>query len=507
MKTDANSSKIFWGCFVALITTSLAFSTRIALVNGPWAAQFELDAVQQGVLFGAGIWPFAISIILFSLVIDKIGYKAAMFFSFVCYAAYGLCALLAYSSSDNLVAYNYLYFGSIILGLGNGTVEAFINPVIATIFSSEKTKRLNFLHAGWPAGLVIGGLIVTLLGGWGSENWLILIAVVIIPSIAFLIALSGVTFPVNERVAGGATYREMLAEFGVVCAFVSALLISSQLQQVFAVWNSVTTWVVTIVLTIAYGLYARSLGRPIMIVLVFIMIPLAITELGTDGWITRLMEEPLQAIGWNPILVLVYTSAIMMVLRFNVGPIVAKLGPLGLLAASTVLAIAGLYLLSMAHSLLFIFVAATIYAVGKTYFWPTMLGVVAEQCPKGGALTLNSIAGVGMLSVGILGGPLIGFFQESTQIAAVEEANPAIVESISRTATYVLGEYQAIDAAKLAALPEGVRSQIEPIIEQSTQSSLAKITIFPISMLVGYIGLILYFKSRGGYKPVAIADH
>ena len=204
---------------------------------------------------------------------------------------------------------------------------------------------------------------------------------------------------------------------------------------------------------------------------------------------------------------LVYTSVIMMVLRFNVGPVVNKLGPLGLLATAATLAIIGLYLLSMAHSLAFIFLAATVYGFGKTYFWPTMLGVVAEQCPRGGALTLNSIAGIGMLSVGILGGPLIGFFQESTRVAAVEEANPAIVESISYTQTYVLGEYQAIDAAKLAALPDAVREEVQPIIENSTQSSLAKITIFPIIMLIGYIGLILYFKSRGGYKPIALADH
>lgn len=507
MKNDANATKVFWGCFIALITTSLAFSTRIALVNGPWSDQFALDAVQQGVLFGAGIWPFAISIILFSLVIDKIGYKVAMYFSFICYALYGVFAFLAHGSADNAVAYNYLYIGSIILGLGNGTVEAFINPVIATIFSHEKTKRLNFLHAGWPAGLVIGGLIVTFLGPWNSENWLILIAAVIVPSIVFLAALFSVTFPVNERVAGGASYRDMLAEFGIVCAFIAILLISSQLQQVIPGWSATVTWIVTIALTAAYGFYARSLGRPIMIVLVVIMIPLAITELGTDGWITSLMENPLKESGWNPILVLVYTSAIMMVLRFNVGPIVARVGPLGLLALSAIAAIIGLSLLSFASGLAFIFFAATIYALGKTFFWPTMLGVVAEQCPRGGAMTLNSIAGIGMLSVGILGGPLIGNFQETTKLDAVRAADPAIAETITHEMTYILGKYEGIDSAKLAALPADVQATITPVIERSNQSSLLKITIFPIIMLVGYIGLILYFKSRGGYKPLAVADH
>src|SRR5690606_9635112 len=113
-------------------------------------------------------------------VIDKIGYKSAMYFSFACYAIYGLCAFLAYGTEDKGAAYNLLYMGSIILALGNGTVEAFINPVVATLFSHEKTKRLNFLHAGWPAGLVLGGVIMTALGAvFPDYNWLILVAVVI----------------------------------------------------------------------------------------------------------------------------------------------------------------------------------------------------------------------------------------------------------------------------------------------------------------------------------------
>ncbi len=484
----------------------MAFSTRIGLVFGSWSDQFGLDGVQEGVLFGAGIWPFAISIILFSLIIDKIGYRTAMLFSFICYAIYGLCAFIAHGTEDNASAYNWLYIGSIILGLGNGTVEAFINPVVATIFSKEKTKWLNILHAGWPGGLVVGGLTVTALGATGEKHWLILVAAVLLPAIIFLVMLIGAKFPVQERVASGTTYREMLAEFGIVGAFISSLLICSQLEAL-GWWSTTITWILTILSTAAYGIYAKALGRPVMIVLVLIMIPLAITELGTDGWITSLMEAPLTEAGFHPILVLVYTSVIMMVLRFNVGPIVNALTPLGLLATAATFAIIGLYLLSFASSLGFIFLAATIYGVGKTYFWPTMLGVVAEQFPKGGALTLNAIAGVGMLSVGIIGGPLIGYFQESNVINAIEDSNPAIVESVSHTKSYILGEYQALDSAKLSSQPQEVQDTLQPIIEESSQSALARITIFPFIMLAGYIGLILFYKSRGGYKPVEIADH
>ncbi|MBC9889817.1 MAG: MFS transporter, partial [Opitutae bacterium] len=181
-------------------------------------------------------------------VIDKIGYRTAMIFSFICYALYGIFAFLAHGASDNAVAYNYLYMGSIILGLGNGTVEAYINPIVATMFNKEKTKWLNILHAGWPGGLVVGGLLTAALGKTGQQQWLILIALVIVPAIIFFVMLIGAHYPVNERVASGTTYREMLAEFGTVCALIAAWLIAAQLGQVFGFSNTVV-WVLTIVST------------------------------------------------------------------------------------------------------------------------------------------------------------------------------------------------------------------------------------------------------------------
>ena len=134
------SKLLFWGCFIALITTSFAFITRMYLCDVRFGTDFNIDKVGIGSLKGAGVWPFAISIILFSLVIDRIGYRTAMFFSFVCYSIYLVMAWLAYGaiqgvSGEELVAaqktgFNLLYWGSIILALGNGTVEAFINPVV-----------------------------------------------------------------------------------------------------------------------------------------------------------------------------------------------------------------------------------------------------------------------------------------------------------------------------------------------------------------------------------------
>ena len=511
--------KLFWGCFIALITTAFAFITRAFLVGDPsfWPSTFGLNQVQGQELFGAGIWPFAISIIVFSLIIDNVGYRAAMFFSFICYALYAILAFQAYGivSAEGLTgdalkaaqadAYNKLYMGSVILGLGNGTVEAFINPVVATMFKRDKTKWLNILHAGWPGGLVLGGILTIVLGEQAAEDWRILIYVIAIPAVVYLVMLLKAEFPVNERVESGTSYKEMLAEFGAIGALIAGYLIFRQLGMVFG-WSDNMVYILTAVATVGYGIYCKSLGRPLLIFMCIIMIPLATTELGTDGAITGLMEEPLKEAGKHPLLVLIYTSAIMMILRFwFAGPIVAKLGPLGLLAASAILAIAGLYLLSTASGLFMVFACATLYGFGKTFFWPTTLGVVSEQCPKGGALTLNAIAGIGMLAVGILGGPVIGKMTEDSIKASVEEATDAATyESISNDSTYFLGDYTAVDAEKVGKLPEEQKAKVSESIQSGKQGSLASVAIFPLFMLACYGALSLYFKNKGGYKPVEL---
>ena len=517
MSNETNNSTgdklLFWGCFIALITTAFAFITRAFLVNDPglWPATFNLDAVQGQELFNAGIWPFAISIIAFSLIIDKIGYKTAMFFSFACYAIYAALALTAYGIVNGVEgealadaqtkAFGYLYLGSVVLGLGNGTVEAFINPVVATMFQKEKTKWLNILHAGWPGGLVLGGLLTIALGAQAAEDWRILIYLIALPAIVFLVMLFKANFPVNERVAAGTSYKEMLGEFGVVGAFIAFGLIFGQLGQVFG-WSSTVTLAIIVILTIAYGIYCQSIGRGILIFLCLIMMPLATTEIGTDSAITGILEEPMKAAGWNPLWVLIYTSAIMAVLRFwFAGQIVEKLTPIGLLIVSAALAVLGLFFLSTAQGFAMLFIFATLYGFGKTFFWPTMLGVVSEQCPKGGALTLNAIAGIGMLTVGIIGGPLIGKMQEDSAKNALE---PATYEKISKEDSYILGKYTAVDANKVSELGEEAAKETNDKIKVARQGALANVTIFPIAMLIAYISLFVYFKRRGGYKTVEI---
>ncbi len=513
---QVNDRIVFLGCFIALITTAFAFISRTFMINtqAMWPTDFGLDKVQAQTLFGHGIWSFSVSIILFSLIIDRIGYRVAMFVSFICYAIYAALALTAHGivhatglEGEALVAaqargLKLLTYGSIILGLGNGTVEAFINPVVATMFSDAKTKWLNILHAGWPGGLVLGGLISIGLGSAATEDWRLLIYIIAIPAVIYMLMLLGVKFPVSERVSSGATYRDMLAEFGAIGALIAAFLIFRQLGDTFK-WPDSVVWGLIAAAVITYGLYCGSLGRPMLIFLCLIMMPLATTELGTDGAITGIMEEPMKAAGYQPLWVLIYTSAVMMVLRFFAGPVVKALTPLGLLACCAALAIIGLYWLSMAQTFAVIFAAATLYGVAKTYFWPTMLGVVSEQYPKGGALTLNAIAGIGMLTVGVIGGPLIGHLQENSAKAALESKMPGTYEKISKSDKYFLGAYTAVDEAKVSSQPNA--DEIDSTVRVAKQSALAKVTVFPLVMLISYLILLAYFKSRGGYRPVDVA--
>jgi MFS family permease len=525
---DKNDKILFWGCFLALIATAFGFITRMFLI-GEWSTQFGLDAAQSGRLAGIGIWPFAASIIFFSLVIDKIGYKASMVIAFIGHITWAIMGVAAYfvgKGGDNQTAFQLLYWGSLVLALANGTVEAFINPVVATVFSGNKTKWLNILHAGWPGGLVLAGIIVIFMG---TANWGLKVGIIAVPAVVYLVMLLPIKFPVQERVASGVSYRDMLAEFGILGAAIVGFLTTLQLIDFATVGGTVAISgglkgffiAIGVGMVVAFGLYTKSLGRPLMFILVLIMMPLATTEIGTDGWITSIMEG-VTAGKFHPGWVLVYTSAIMMVLRFMAGPIIHALSPLGLLMACSVLAIIGLTLLAGATGIAFIFFAATLYAIGKTFFWPTMLGVVSEQTPRGGALTLNAIAGIGMLSVGTLGFPFIGALQAGKQINAVaasEEAKavPGLVENGALTVTqdraiYEVITYSAIDLdafnAKVSALPEAkakeLGGQLAAIKAKASQGALKDMAMFPVIMLIAYIALFLYFKSRGGYKPVQL---
>lgn len=489
---EVRETYLFWSCFIALIATAFGFIVRTQIIN-EWGVEFNLSETQKGEILGAGLWPFAITIVLFSLIIDKIGYGRAMVFAFVCHVS---SAIITISAKN----YETLYLGTFIAALGNGTVEAVINPVVVTMFKKQKVKWLNILHAGWPGGLVLGGVIAL---GMGDTDWKFKVGLILIPTIAYGVMMFRQAFPVHERVEAGVSYLDMLKEVGVLGALIIVWLMTSEVGRVLGVPTLVQIAIIVVVVG-AYGAYVRTLGRPLFVILLLIMLPLATTELGTDSWITDLLMPEMEGLGFHAGWVLIYTSFIMMVLRFSAGAIVHRVAPLTLLALSSAIAIVGLTSLSMSAGIM-IFVAATIYGIGKSFFWPTMLGVVAEQFPKGGALTINTIAGVGMLGVGIVGSAFLGVIQDKEIAGALLDEHPELhAQVIGEEQSSVLGPYQAIDAQKVEETSEESKEVVAAISADAKKSALFTVAIFPVIMLISYILLIVYFRSKGGYSIVTM---
>jgi DHA2 family metal-tetracycline-proton antiporter-like MFS transporter len=494
---SAEARKTFAVCFAALVATSFCFILR-AFSIGAWGKEFDLSQTQMGELAGVGLWPFAISIVLLSLIIDRIGFKMTLWFAAACHLL-GLILILQANG------YWSLYWGTFVLSLGNGAVEAGINPLIAREFRHDKTTWLNRLHAGWPAGFVLGGLLAMMFPA--DMGWRYQMGLILIPVITYIVMLLPRSFPPSERVSAGVSYREMLAEAGFISALVVAFMMVSELARVFE-WGAGIKWGLIAAMTIGYGLWSRSAGKPLFIVMILVMIPLAITELGTDSWITELLTPAMTDLGLNAGWVLVYAMAIVLVLRLFAGPLVHKFSPLGLLAISSLVAVVGLWLLSSAASAVAIVVAATVYSFGKAFFWPTSLGVVAEQSPRGGAITLNVVAGIGMLGAGVIGGPLIGQVLDRQMVHGVAaydaQHNTQLVETLKTERVGITGEYTAIDPSKRAALAGDEKAAVDAADRESKHDALRTIAFLPGIMFLVYLGLILYFRSRGGYKPVVL---
>jgi MFS family permease len=488
------SKKLFLTCFIALVATSFGFIIRANII-GDLGVHFNLSETQKGEILGVGLWPFALSIILFSLVIDKIGYGRALAFGFVCHVAATIVTIFA-------TGYQMLYWGTFILALGNGTVEAVINPVVATAYSKDKTRWLNILHAGWPGGMVLGGLLILIL--MPGLGWRWKVGLLLIPAAVYGAMLIKTKFPVQERVKAGVPYKVMLQETGIIGALIVVVIMIAEIGRIFQ-WSFTLKVVIAAALISGYALYVRTLGKPMLIFLILIMLPLATTELGTDSWITELVTPVMGKMGLAPGWVLIYTAGIMMILRFLAGPIIHKISPLGLLAAGSAVAVIGLVFLSKATGIL-IFIAATIYALGKSFFWPTMLGVAAERFPKGGALTINAIGGMGMLSVGVLGAVFMGNIQDRQIDRELAAGNPALHAKVAAAEKVsVFGAYRPIDQEKLATLSPDEMQSVDTAVGSAKKSALMTVAIFPAVMLVCFLILIFYFKAKGGYKPVELA--
>jgi MFS family permease len=539
-----HQGRLFLGCFISLIATAFGFVVR-GMVITEWGTVFNLTETQKGSIIGAGLFPFAISIILFSLFIDRLGYGKTMIFAWL---GHVVSAILTITAQN----YTMLYFGTLLFALANGAVEAVINPVAATLYPKEKTKYLNFMHAGWPGGMVLAGILAIAMG---SARWELKVGLVLIPAVIYGILLFGQRFPVHERVAAGVSYADMMREFGAAGCFIVVYFLVMALMTVFSVlvpegtvlppWTNYLPLIVSVIAGVVFLAAYQSLGRPMFVFLLVVMVLLATTELGVDSWVVDLMTPVLLSVSAKGgALLLVYTALIMTILRFCAGPIVHRLSPLGMLATCAAIAALGLVFLSLANTAALVFIAATMYGVGKTFFWPTTLGVVSEQFPRGGALTLNAMGGMGMIAVGVLGGPMLGTLLDRALDADMAKTNSVIHKEIVESEKTNFGiTYRPLDKKKIAAFDEiaGLEkaSKVSPtasaeevkagaeaaaklaaknltaqqlsaavsksktvgdVVQETKHGMLMKVAVLPAIMCICYIGLIMYFQSKGGYQ-------
>ncbi|HSS99131.1 MAG TPA: MFS transporter [Terriglobales bacterium] len=406
-----NKRQLFIVSVIALVTAGIAASIRGNLAD-VLQHQFldPIDPVHSaemiGTILGVAFFGFALTIMIGSPMLDYLGMRFLLLLACFCFITGTLILIFTQSLSAHFSAYRVLWTGALISGIGWGLTETVINPLAVTLYPEDQTHRLNVLHAWWPGGLIIGGLM-----GLGLSklnlDWRLQLGCVLVPAVIFGVMLLASKFPPTERVAAGISTGQMMKEF----------------------------------------------FRPFFLVWFFSMFLTAASELAPGQWVQLALTHTVHMPG---ILLLVYVSALMFVMRHFAGPMVHKLSPVGLLWCSCLLASLGLFSLSVANSPVTGLLAATVWGTGVCYMWPTMLAAASERFPRGGAVLMGLMGTAGMLSV---------FF---------------VLPQMGK----VYDHYKALSGEVVAA-----------------QMSFRVVSVLPAILLFVFGAIWLYDRSKGGFKP------
>ncbi|WP_269520494.1 MFS transporter [Alteromonas sp. BMJM2] len=403
--SGSQASRLFLLSCIALTVTAMTFGIRAGIL-GQLGVEFDLSNEQLGYVNLMAFWGFPLATMFGGVLYNAIGARALIWIAFACHLL-GL-VLTIYAQS-----FWGLMLSSLFIGFANGSVEAGCNPVIADLFKNNKTTMLNKFHVWFPGGIVIGALISWFMTNAGI-GWQWQIAVMLLPTLLYGALLMGAVFPQPDK----------------------AILSTSS--------------------------NFKHLLTPVYFFLVFCMTITATTELGTTQWIQKIMGEN----DVHPMIIMALIFGIMSVGRYFAGPLVHRFNPSGVLLCSAIISTVGLFLLSQLSGSM-IYVATIIFALGVTYFWPTMIGCVAEYLPKTGALGMSLIGGAGMFAVGIWN-PVIGGWVDAAEAKAIAQgATPEIVATVAGPAV------------------------------------LQNLMIFPLVLIVAYAGFFFYMKNRNNaIEPV-----
>jgi MFS family permease len=352
-------TQLFNASCVALVVTALAFATRGEFIK-LWGIEFNLTNTEVGWITGTAFWGFTLAMVFGGPLVDIIGIGRIISIAFFCHVIGIILTIIA-------TGFWSLFISTLFIGIANGSVEAACNPLITSMYTEEKTRRLNRFHAWFPTGIVIGGLAVYLFNKIGLNDWRYAMGIMLLPTFAYGYMFLKKQFPQTERVVSGYTYKDMM----------------------------------------------KACVSPLFLFMAFSMILTAGTELGTNQWIAALLAN----VSNNPILLLVWISGIMALARQFGGTLIHNMKSTVVLLTSSVLAFIGCILMGYTSGAL-VFASAGIFALGVAFFWPSMLGFVSENIPQSGALGLAIMGGIGFLG-GAIAQPVLGAIFDTQTLAAV----------------------------------------------------------------------------------------
>lgn len=427
-----NKTRLFLVTSLAICTAGIANAIRTntaAALQGTFLDPIDKahSAEMIGNVLGVPFLGFAITIAISSPLLDVIGMGLLLPLAGILISAGMATMAFAGDLASGVAVYNVLWLGAAVAGVGWGLVEGVMNPLIASLYPDEKTGKLNAAHAWWPGGLVIGGLL-----GVGMSNiglgWQAKLLVVLLPSVGIIALSLGVKYPPTERAAAG----------------------------------------------VSFGAMFRELLNPMFFVLFCSMFLTAASELAPGSWVDLALSRTVHMPG---ILLLVYVSGLMFLMRHFAGPLVHRLSAIGVLWVSCLLASLGLFALSFANSPVMGFLAATVWGTGVCYMWPTMLATASERFPRGGALLMGLMGTAGTLSIQFVL-PMMGsiFDHKKLEVAGGEAA--------------------------FNALQPG--PELDRVLGIAAQTSFRAVAVLPALLLLVFGAMWLYDRSRGGFKPEKI---
>jgi MFS family permease len=496
-----NPRRLFVASCIALITSAFSFMIRQD-ISDPLGAEFAFTKQTVGEIMGAAFLGMAITMLVFAPLCDFLGMGKVLLCAWLCHLSGTLGTIFAADVSrfSGLSNYWVLYGSTFLVGSGNGLVEIAINPLAATLYPREKTHYLNVLHAWWPGGLILSGLLASFaitpatlanVDLHGFKIWQVKMALLLIPLAIYGLMCLGQRFPETERVQHNVSTGEMFLQV---------------LRPMFLLWA-------------------------------FCMLLTASTELGPNQWQESVLKR---TTGGGPgigTLIFVYTSGLMFVMRFFAGPLAHKLSPVGMLTCSAALSAIGLYWLSFVDNAVLAFTAATVFGIGIAYFWPTMLGVTAERFPKGGALVLGLMGSFGNLAIS-QALPQMGAIYDSYTVQAIpaelQNANvtvkegdttkevPLVVEGEKTWVPEAIAQHiypsgsrklnpdaaNAVEEQAKAGNPEAQQKQtaIQNAEKNGAAWAFRWVAVLPCVLVVIFGLIALGDRLRGGYKAVHITE-